>query len=229
MSITGAAVGAIGSTGSLILQPLYKLWSSFVDIFPGLVWALILLIFGYILASILGYSLKLLLQKLGLDNQVKKARLTKAVGTTHVSMIFGEILKWYIFIIFLQSAVDVLRLGALSDLLEMLVIWLPNVIAAILIMLFFLFFGHFLQIKIEEHSKMKGVRTTAKVLKFVVIGIASIIALNQVGIDVSILENLVLIIVGSLGVGIALALGIGLGLGMKKEGETIVKEIRRSL
>lgn len=229
MSITGFATNVIGNTGSMMLQPLYSLWDRFVEIFPGMIWAIILIIFGYLLASILGYSFKLLLQKFGLDEQVKRAKLTKAVGSIHLSMIFGELLKWYIFIIFLQSAVDVLNLGALTGLLEKLVLWLPNVIAAVLIMLFLLFLAHFLEMKIVENSNMKGVKTIAVVIKYVLIVIAAIISLNQIGIDVSLLENLTLIIIGSLAVGIALALGIGLGLGLKKEGESIINEIRKNI
>ena len=229
MSITGALVSTISNTGSMMLQPLYSLWDKFVNVFPGIVWAIILVIFGYILASILGYSFKLLLQKFGLDEQVKRAKLTKAVGSIHLTMILGELLKWYIFIVFLQSAVDVLNLGALTDLLERLVLWLPNVIAAILVLLFLLFLAHFLEMKIVENSNMKGVKTIAVILKYVLITIAAIIALNQIGIDVSLLENLTLIIIGSLAVGIALALGIGLGLGLKKEGESIINEIKKNI
>jgi len=229
VGIGGAVTGAVGGTGSALLDPLLRLWMAFIDILPGLVLAVILLIFGYIIAAILGYVVRVVLERAGLDTQVKKARLTKAIGTTRVSPILGELTKWYIFIIFLGAAVDQLRLGTISFLLQRLVFWLPDVIAAILIMLVGLFLAYFVEMKVLEHSSMKGTGFTAKILRWVIIVIAIIIALNQIGIDVSLLENTYLLVLGALAVGFALAFGIGFGLGFKKEAEGLIAEIRKSI
>ena len=53
------------------------------------------------------------------------------------------------------------------------------------------------------------------------------VALRQMGIEVGLLENLVLLVVGSLSVGIALALGIGVGLGMKKDAEKFIDNFKK--
>lgn len=228
-SITGAAVGAIGQTGATLLNPIFTLWNAFLNILPGIIWAIILLLFGYILAAVLGHALKLALEKFGIDSWVKKAKLTKAVGTTHVSGVLGEILKWYVFLIFLGAAVDKLELGTLSVLLEKLVLWLPNVIAAILVMLVGLFLAYFIEMKVVEKSSMKGIKLAASTLRWVIIIIAVIIALGQIGIEVNLLENAILLIIGALAVGFALAFGISFGLGFKKEAEDIVKDVKRNL
>ena len=68
-----------------------------------------------------------------------------------------------------------------------------------------------------------------RLVKSAIIVLTAIIALSQMGINVSILSNLVLIIIGALAVGLALALGIGLGLGLKKEGETLINEIKKNI
>ncbi len=54
-----------------------------------------------------------------------------------------------------------------------------------------------------------------------------IIALRQIGVEVGLLENTFLMIIGSLAIGIALALGIGLGLGLRKESEGFVKNLKK--
>jgi hypothetical protein len=53
-----------------------------------------------------------------------------------------------------------------------------------------------------------------------------IIALEQIGVDVSLAADVFLIIVGSICLAIALAIGIGLGLGMKDESKSVIRSFR---
>lgn len=212
-----------------ILNPLFNLWLSFVDIFPGLVAALIILILGYLIGFIIGHAVRIILQKIGIDAQVQKSKLTKSIGSAHISALVGEITKWYIFVIFLQSAVDVLRLGTLSMILTQFALWLPDVIAAVLIVIFGLLFAQYVDLKIQETSKVKGSNTWGKVLKWAITLIVTVIALGQIGIDVSLLENVILLIIGAFAVGIALAIGLSFGLGSKGEAANIVRKITKKL
>ena len=212
-----------------ILNPLFNLWLSFVDIFPGLVAALIILILGYLIGFIMGHAVRIILQKIGIDTQVQKSKLTKAIGNAHISALVGEITKWYIFVIFLQSAVDVLRLGTLSVILTQFALWLPDVIAAVLIVIFGLLFAQYVDLKMQETSKVKGSNMWGKVLKWAITLIVIVIALSQIGIDVSLLENIILLVVGAFAVGIALAIGLSFGLGSKGEAANIVKKITKKL
>ena len=212
-----------------ILNPLFNLWLSFVDIFPGLVAALIILILGYLIGFIMGHAVRIILQKIGIDTQVQKSKLTKAIGNAHISALVGEITKWYIFVIFLQSAVDVLRLGTLSVILTQFALWLPDVIAAVLIVIFGLLFAQYVDLKMQETSKVKGSNMWGKVLKWAITLIVVVIALGQIGIDVSLLENVILLVIGAFAVGIALAIGLSFGLGSKGEAANIVRKITKKL
>jgi len=208
-----------------LLNPLINLWNSFVNILPGLIAAIIILIIGYLVAFIIGHAIKLVLQKLGLDKKLSEAKVSKSIGYTHMSAVIGEIVKWYIFVIFIQAAVDVLSLGALSMILNEFAMWLPNVIAAVIVVLFGLIFAHYVALKIEEHSKVRGIKTFAKGLKAVMIFIVAVIALEQIGVDVSILKNGFLLLVA----GVALAIGLAFGHGAKKHAEEAMKGIKRIL
>ena len=141
----------------------------------------------------------------------------------------GEVVKWFVFIIFLQVAADVLNLGGLSNILITFVLWLPNVIVAIIIFLAGLALAHYVELKMREHSKMKGVNVASAIIKIVILFLVVVIGLKQIGIDVGILESSFLMILGAIAVGIAIALGVGLGLGMRKPAENIVEQMRRSL
>ena len=211
-----------------IRTPFESLWISFLQFFPDLIAVLLLLAIGYIFGVVLGHVLKLILNKTGVDKQIDKTELSKAIGKTHLSEISGEILKWYIFIIFLQAAVDKIDLGTLSGILESFVRWLPNLILAVVIVMFGMIFAHYVELKINQNSKVKGMSIITKILKWIIVLMVVIIAFKQIGIEVSILENAFLLVLAALAVGIALALGIGLGFGLRKDAEKWVKEIMRN-
>ena len=220
--------GVIGETSSAIINPLSAIWYSIVDQLPGLVGAIVVLIIGVFMAVILGHAVRVILEKLRLDDWVKKAHLTKEIGHTHVPAVVGEVFKWYIIVLFLQQAVSLIHLGALSSLLNKFVGWLPHVILAAIVVLFGLAAASYVKIKIEEHSRQKGVRTCAAILKWVIVVMVIILALKQIGVEVSILENTFLLIIGSLAIGLALALGISLGLGLRKESEGWIKGLKKN-
>lgn len=217
--------GVVTEMSFSLTDPLVQLYLSFREIFPGLVAAIIILIIGWVIAVIIGHAIKVLLEKIGLDRRLAEAKLSKVIGHMKLSSLLGEIVKWYIFVIFLSAAADVLRLGALSVLLSKFVSWLPDVIAAIIVIVFGLYIAHFVAMKIEEHSKVKGITTVSSIVKILITFIFAIIALEQIGIDVSILRNTFLIIVG----GIALAIGLSFGLGTKAEAANALKQLKKYL
>ena len=216
-------------TGTEFLNPLVSLWNSFVILIPGLIAAIILAVVGYLIAYIIGHALKLVLAKANLDKKVEQARISKAIGYIRLSSLFGELVKWYIFIIFLTAAVDLLELGTLSDILSRFVLWMPNLIIAILVVIVGLLLAQFVKVKIEEHAKTALAKTASNTLMIVIAAVAIIIALDQIGIEVGILENLVLLIVGAVALGVALAIGLSFGLGNKKEANDMLRNLKKKL
>ena len=217
------------STGNLFLKPLEQLWWDFIQVFPNIVVAILLLVLGYFVAFLVGHVVTWLLDKVGLNAYVKEARLTKEVGHTNIPGLAGEIVKWFVFIIFLQVAVEILNLNTLSSLLDQFVRWLPNVLVAIMVFFAGVALAHYIDYKIRSHTNMRGMKVLSGVLKVVVLFLAVVIGLAQIGVEVGVLENAFLIIVGALGLGFALAIGIGFGLGLKDEAEGIVNKLKKNL
>ena len=193
-----------------LLNPLVNLWNGFVMVFPGIIAAIVILLIGYFIALILGHVVRVLLSKIGVDKGLGKISLPKAIGKLKLSSLLGVLTKWYIFIIFIQAAVDAVNLGALSIMLNRFVLWLPQLIIAILAVFAGLFVAHYVSHLIEAQSPMRGTKFISKLLKAVIVFIAIVIALEQIGIQVSILENAFLILLACFGLGAALALGLGL-------------------
>ncbi len=204
---------------NVLLEPLQQLWQEFIVVFPSIAVALLILILGYLIGWLIGHLVKWLLIKIGLDDVISKAGLSKEVGHTHVPNLIGELLKWFIFIIFLQVAVSILNLSTLSGLLDDFVRWLPNVLFAIMIFFGGVALAHYVDIKIRAHTQMRFMLVISGILKVVILYLSVVIGLGQIGINVDVLESAFLILLGAVGLGFALAMGIGLGLGMKKHSE----------
>lgn len=213
--------------GISLTDPIVSLWQGLVNLLPGLIIAILILIIGYVIAYVIGHGVRLLLVKVGLEKQIEKAKMTKAVGNIKLSAVFGEITKWYIFLIFLSAAVDVVELGTLSSILRQFVLWVPNVIAGALVLIFGLFVAHYVSLKIKQHAEMAGTKMLSSIIYFVIVVIVLLIALEQIGINVSILTNTFLIIIAALGLGFALAIGLSFGLGTKQEAGKALNKIKR--
>ncbi len=214
-------------TGMSLTDPIISLWQGLVNLLPGLIIAILILIIGYVVAYVVGHGVRLLLVKIGFERQVEKAKMTKAIGNIRVSAVLGELTKWYIFLIFLSTAVDVVELGTLSTILRQFVLWVPNLIASALILIFGLFVAHYISIKIRQHSNMVGAKTLSTIAYIVITTVVTLIGLEQIGINVSILTNAFLIVVAALGLGFALAIGLSFGLGTKQEAGKALNKIKR--
>lgn len=212
-------VGQIGLALATLVE-------SSIQVLPGIIAALIVVILGYLIAAIVGWVVEKLLEKSGIDLKLQKVCKTDMLGRVQCSSILGLIVKWYVFIAFLAAAVELVHLGVLTGFLQTVVNWLPNLIVAVLLVLLGLVLADYVDKKIQD-TRIKGAELVARTLYIAIMLIIGVISLNQIGIDVSLLQNLILLVVGAIAVGVALALGISLGLGLKDDAKKFVKDFKR--
>jgi len=221
-------IGA-GDFASGLFTPLQVTVQNIINVVPWLLFALIVLIIGIFVAVILGHALRIILDRFKIDAWIRKAHLTKAVGHTDVPALLGELLKWWIIIVFLGQAVSLLNLGSLSETISEFVDWLPSLLVAVIIFLLGLAAAHYVEIKIVEYTRLKGMRITARALRWIIIILVAIQALDIIRVNVSLFKTVFVVIIGALAGGIALALGIGMGLGLRKDAEDIIRDLKRNL
>ena len=218
-------VDIIGQTGTAVVNPLVNLWYSFVDIVPGLILALIVLIIGYLIAWLIGLAVKKILYELKIDKLVMKDATIKSVlGGFELSSFLGLLVKWLIFVPFISGAASLINLTELAGFLGKVAVWIPNLIAAILVALIGLIAADYTYAKIHE-IKTKSSGAIASITKVIIVIFTLIIALSQLGIDVSIAESSFLIILA----GIMLAIGLGFGLALKDELKPTLKDWKKKL
>ncbi|MDI6737433.1 MAG: hypothetical protein QME12_02845 [Nanoarchaeota archaeon] len=213
--------------GIAILTPIGSLWQGFLAVFPGLVAALIIIVLGYFVSLLFGHVVKFLLRKIGSDKVLAKVKAPDALQKFSISGITGRLTKWYVFIIFLGEAANVLNLGIMSDMFARFVLWLPQLIIALLAVFTGFVVAYYVGHVIEKDVALKGSKTMAKVFEYVILFIAFVIALEQIGIQVDLLKNTFLILVGAIGLGIALAIGLSFGLGLKGNAAKMFADLKR--
>jgi len=105
---------------------------------PRVIGFLVILIVGLILATLVSRALTLILRKVGFDrmaNRIGLSRFEQRMGITlDPAGILGKIVYWFILLIFLVPAADALGLPAVSNILNTLVAYIPNVFVAILVL-----------------------------------------------------------------------------------------------
>lgn len=214
-------------TGRALLDPLVVIWNSFADALPKVLGALIILIIGYLVASLVGYLVLKLLEKSKIDEQLKKSGLAHSIGFLKISGVGGGLVKWYVFAVFLLEAARTLDLGSISTLLENFAQWLPNLLVAIIILLIGLIISDYFADRML-HAKRKGVRFSSTLVRWVLVVFFIIAALEQARIQISLAENVLIVVAAGISLAFGLAFGLGFSYAIKDEAKKIIKDIRKN-
>ncbi len=183
---------------------------------PKLLGFLIILLIGWFIARALESGVTWLLRKVGFDTMANRIGLTRLQQQMNLKMdaasLLGKIVFWFVFLIFLVSAVDALGLTAISTLLGQVIGYIPNVFVAIVI----LFLGTLAATVVADLVKGATSRTSignpnvfANIARYAILGFVALIALEQLQIAPALIQILFTAIVGAL----ALAFGLSFGLG----------------
>ena len=187
-----------------------------LEFVPKLIGFLVILLVGWIIATAVSKGVTYLLRKVGFDRLSERIGLTRMEQRMGVRMdtagILGKIVYWFLFLIFLVPATDALGVPAVSNILNELVAYIPNVFVAILVLFLGALGGTFVADIVRgatASANMGNPNTYANIAKWSVIGFAVIVALEQLRIAPSIMNILFTAVVG----GAAIAFGLAFGLG----------------
>lgn len=111
-------------------------WARVVELTPQIVLFLVILIVGWFVAKLIAKVVDTILDKVGFDRWVERGGVRKALGRTEYepSDLLAKVVFYGLFLIVLQLAFGVFGDNAVTDLIEGIVAYLPNIFVAILIM-----------------------------------------------------------------------------------------------
>lgn len=201
---------------NLIVGPFQQLLSTILIKLPAMLAALLLLLVGMVVARGLRTAVEKFLKFIHVDEYTDKIKLNELLsrlgfGRSPVFVI-GFLIYWLIILVFLVSAANAVELTVVSQLLQQFVLFVPKLISAVLVVAGGLLLGHFLGEVVRNAAtanKIQGAVGLSKVASFVVVVFAVIMALEQIGIDTTIITSSVQIILAAIGLGLAIAFGLG--------------------
>jgi hypothetical protein len=117
-------------------QGLQNAWEHFITFVPKFIGFLLILLIGYFVAKALSKLANALLERLGFDGWVERGSLKAAFDRSHfdASDAVGVVVFWAVFLLALQLAFGVFGPNPISDLIEGIVAFLPNIFLAVLIL-----------------------------------------------------------------------------------------------
>ncbi len=188
-----------------VVTILNRLWESTVNFIPNLVGALILLAIGWVVGTIVGRITREILRRLKVDEYITRSRRP----FFRVSDIFKVIVEWSIYLAFMQAAVGVLGIEPLESFFEGILAFIPGLIKAIITIIVGYAIANYVSSKIKE-SKVSYSDLLGNALFFLIVYVSVALALPSIGIDPFIVNAILLVILGTVGIGLAIAIGLGL-------------------
>ncbi|MFA5926391.1 MAG: hypothetical protein WC831_05725 [Parcubacteria group bacterium] len=223
---------SIQTWGEAITTSLIGLWERFVNFVPSLVGALLVFVAGWIVAVALGKVVEHIVKMVKVDDVMEKAgtksRFEKAGVKLNVAKFLGGLVKWFLILVFLMAATDILKLTQVTFFLNSIVLYLPNVVVAAVILAVAFLVANFVYVVVKGSSRVAGIVSAtllATVAKWAIVIFGFLAALIQLGIASSLINTLFIGLVAML----ALAGGLAFGLGGKEEAAVILKKIRQEI
>jgi small-conductance mechanosensitive channel len=199
-----------------LVNAMSTMWSSVGVFIPRLFGALIVVLLGFVVAKLLDTLLSKLLAKLGLDRLMAGAGLTKLLSRVGiqvpVSTLIGKIVYWFVLLVFLVSAAESLGLERVSATLDVFALYLPKVFAAGLVLLAGVLLAQLAASLLRGAAEGVGLEyanSLGRIAQAMVIIISISVAIGQLEIKTDLLNNVIAIILISIGLAIALAMGLG--------------------
>lgn len=222
----------IQTWGMAISDSLATLGLRFTNFLPTLIGALLVLIIGLIVAKVLGSTVEKGIKLTRIDRMMEKSELTskfQSVGLElSLAKIFGEIVKWFLILVFLMAATDILQLTQVTNFLNSIIMYIPNVVVVIVILALAFILANFTYKFVRGSVRAAGIMSAsllASISKWAIIVFGLLTALVQLGIAESIVNTLFIGFVAAL----SLAMGLAFGLGGKEEAALLLRKVREEL
>lgn len=189
---------------------------------PNLVYTLVLLVFGYVIGKMVGIIVERIVVRSKVDSHLKE----KGQLSFTLSSVLGTVSKWAIYMVFLQQAALQFGILAISSVINAIIAFIPGIIGAVLVMIA----SYAIAIYVKESiigSKEFYASLIGKIVFFFIIylGIATALPIMKIGTEL--INNILLIIMASIGAGVAIAMGLGLKESIAEVAKIYVKRVAK--
>lgn len=207
-----------------------KWYDGIVTILPVLIGAVLILLIGWIVGRLLGKAVRMVLDKLQVDNLFADSSFLKALagaGIT-ISHIFDIVIRLFVYLIAVLAAVDLLNLDYLSALMKDIVEYIPHIIVFVLIVIIgFVLIDYFADFLLKFHTtaNVDLMAPVILVMRIFLYFMVAIFALSQLRLDLTIIYTFLTPIAWGIGIGLGAAIAIIFWFGLKERGAQIMDQL----
>jgi len=176
----------------------------------------IILIIGWLISKLIKTVITKMLRAIKVDelsDRIEFDQMLQKGGISYsLSELVGVICYWIALLVTFMVAINAVGLTIAADLLNKVVLYIPNVIAALFILILGMFFATLLRNIVKTAASNAGIshaQLFSKLVEIIVVVFSIVIALEQLNIAIQITQVTLAIILGAIGLGLALAFGLG--------------------
>jgi hypothetical protein len=196
---------------------------------PRLLTGVLLLIVGLLAAGLAKKLVLTLLKALRVGKFLVSMKMVNEEGEIKVwEVIVSELVRWFLAILFLVPAVEIWGLPKVTELLNQMLLYLPNVFVAVIVGLVGSVFANLTYDVVRQGAKSFGssvANTLGVVARYSIMFFTVLVVLNQLGVA----SDLIRILFTGLVAMLALAGGLAFGLGGQETARGILKELKEKL
>jgi hypothetical protein len=219
-------MSTVTSWGEAVMTSGAAALAMFLGAIPRVIGFLLILLIGWLIAAALAKATAALLRALRFNDLARRSGLAdffQRMGLqTDAAGALATIVKWFVRLIVLVVAFDALGLPAVSAVLSQLLMWLPNLVVALVVLVITGLAADALSSLVRGGSSEAGLSNPdllAGIARVSVWVFGVVVAVNQIGIATTLVNTLFMGFVGAL----ALALGLSFGLGGRDTAAEIVR------
>jgi len=200
----------------VLFEPARAVLSQISQFMVNVLLVIVILIIGWLISKLLKSVVCKALKTVKLDTLSKRIELDKILGkggiTYSLSELIGVICYWLGLLVTFMVAINAIGLTIAAELLNKVVLYIPNVIAGIFILIIGMFAATALKNIVRtaaNNAELSQGKLLGRIVEVVVMIFTIFVGLEQLNIGIRVTELTVSIILGSLGLGLALAFGLG--------------------
>lgn len=200
----------------IMLESLRQFWNQVAEVMPRIIASLIILTLGWMLAKLVRRGSKRLLNLLRVDVIAERSGIEDFLirGDVKLTMVglLSNLAYWIIMLTVVLAVMNSLGLDAAADLFNKVILYLPNVVVAVLVLIFGAQFARFIQgisFTYLTNIGIGGARLMSIITQYALVFFVVSVALEQLQIGGQVLVSAFQIAFGALCFALALAFGLG--------------------
>lgn len=200
----------------ITLSSLKNIGNEVSSALPAIAGALVVLLLGMLLIRVVLWAVRRLLRLSGVNQLSEKLNEADLFGNSNLTIDLSRVLlgflKWVLYLVLVIILADILNWTIVSSEIGNLLRYLPRLFSAVALMLVGLYIASYIRKAVRslfESLELSGSKIISNLVFYAIVLIVSVTALNQAGVDTTIITGNVTLILGAMLLAVALGFGLG--------------------